>query len=127
MVEERIAGRLVLNQPAGHLEAGESLLEAVVRETREETAFQVEPRALTGVYQWRQSGSGSTFLRFCFHCAVVQPMDTPLDREIVQVHWLRREQLAAGGWELRSPMVMRCLDDYLAGRRVGLEHLVQLS
>src|SRR5688572_19968282 len=80
MVEELISGRLVLNQPAGHLEEGEGLIEAVIRETREETAWRLQPEALVGVYLWRNPQNQRSFLRFAF-CGSVsdhQP-DQPLD------------------------------------------------
>lgn len=66
VVEERIGGRLVINQPAGHLEEGETLLEAVVRETREESAWRLSPEALVGTYLWRNLLNGHTTLRFAF-------------------------------------------------------------
>ena len=119
-VEEEVDGRRVYNQPAGHWEPGESLVEAVVRETREETALRFVPQALVGVYQWTRPG-GETFLRFCFCGRVEGGGEAPLDPDIRAVHWLSRAQLAAR--PLRSPMVLRCLDDYLAGRRCPLDRL----
>lgn len=118
MVEERIAGRLVLNQPAGHLEAGESLVEAVVRETLEETACAFRPTALVGVYLWHGAGGRPTFLRvaFCGGAGAPQPGRT-LDSAIVACHWLGRDDLLAHADSLRSPLVLRCVDDYLAGTR----------
>ena len=120
MVEENDQGQAVINQPAGHLEDGESLLEAVRREVLEETAWHFTPSAITGIYRWRHPASGDTFLRFCF-CGTVsghQP-ERPLDPDIRATHWLGRAEL--GRRPLRSPMVLRCLDDYLAGKRYPLE------
>lgn len=128
MVEERIGGRLVLNQPAGHLEDGESLVEAVVREAREETAWRLHPQSLVGIYLWRNPADGRSFLRFAF-CGAVddhQPSQ-PLDAGIVRALWLSHEQLRAQEARLRSPLVLRCLDDYLLGRRLPLETVASLS
>jgi 8-oxo-dGTP pyrophosphatase MutT (NUDIX family) len=128
MVEERISGRLVLNQPAGHLEDEETLVEAAIRETREETAWRLHPEALVGVYLWRNPDNGRSFLRFAF-CGTVddhragQPLDTGIQRAL----WLSREQLLAQSGRLRSPLVMRCLDDYLLGRRQPLETVASLG
>ena len=118
MVEETASdGRPVINQPAGHLEAGESLIQAVIRETREETAWRFTPEGLVGIYRWQVPPDGTTYLRFCFHgrCHDQDP-DQALDRDILRTLWLSREQLAAGDpGRLRSPMVLRCIDDFLAG------------
>ena len=122
MVEERIAGRLVLNQPAGHLENGESLLEAVVRETREETAWRFRPEALVGTYLWRNPDDGRSFLRFAF-CGVVDDhlAQQPLDKGILRTLWITHEQLLAQSSRLRSPLVLRCLQDFLLGKRQPLD------
>lgn len=127
MVEELIYGRLVFNQPAGHLEDRETLLDAAIRETREETAWRFRPEALVGVYLWRKPETGRGFLRFAF-CGTVDQHDAarPLDRGIQRALWLSRDQLLAQSWRLRSPMVMRCLDDYLQGRRLPLDAVVSL-
>ena len=128
MVEELISGRLVLNQPAGHLEDRETLIEAVIRETREETAWRLTPEALVGVYLWRNPDNGRSFLRFAFSGAVDdhQP-DQPLDRGIQRALWLSHAQLLAQPGRHRSPLVMRCLDDYLLGRRHPLATVATLG
>ncbi|HEX6637072.1 MAG TPA: NUDIX hydrolase [Steroidobacteraceae bacterium] len=128
VVEELIGGQLVLNQPAGHLEDRESLVEAAVRETREETAWRFRPEALVGIYLWRSPDSGRSFLRFAF-CGAVDLHDAsqPLDRGIQRALWLTRDQLRAQGARLRSPMVLRCLDDYLKGRRLPLASVASLD
>lgn len=128
VVEERAARRIVINQPAGHLERGESLLDAVVRETLEETAFALSPEALVGVYLWHSAGADRTFLRFAF-CGSVSGPDPArrLDRSILRVLWLSREQLQARAGVLRSPLVLRCIDDYLAGTRHPLGLLASLD
>lgn len=120
MVEEEADGQTVINQPAGHLEAGESLLDAAIRETLEETAWRFAPSALTGVYRWQHPDKDITFLRFCFTGEVSDhdPART-LDDGILRALWLSREELATRN--LRSPMVLRCVDDYLAGKRYPLD------
>ena len=127
MVEERITGRLVLNQPAGHLENGETLVAAVVRETLEETGWTFEPAAVVGIYLWRPPQAQRTFLRIAF-CGPALSHDAAraLDHGIVGTRWLTREQLAAMGPRLRSPLVLRCVDDYLAQVRYPLELLTHL-
>jgi 8-oxo-dGTP pyrophosphatase MutT (NUDIX family) len=123
LVEERIRGRLVLNQPAGHLEDGEALLEAVIRETLEETAWRFTPESLLGVYQWR-STRGHTTLRFAFTGSVQgYDADRPLDAPIVATHWLAPRDIAQRSAHLRTPLVLRCVEDYLAGRRLPLAAL----
>jgi 8-oxo-dGTP pyrophosphatase MutT (NUDIX family) len=128
MVEEKIGGRLVLNQPAGHLEDAESLIDAVIRETREETAWCLHPEALVGAYLWRNPDNQRSFLRFAF-CGWVddhrpaQPLDTGIQRAL----WLSHEQLRAQPARLRSPLVLRCLEDFLLGKRHPLETVASLS
>jgi 8-oxo-dGTP pyrophosphatase MutT (NUDIX family) len=128
MVEERIAGRLVLNQPAGHLEEGETLLSAVIRETREETAWRFTPQALVGTYLWRNPDNGRGFLRFAF-CGDADDYRPrqPLDKGIVRALWLTRAELESQTMRLRSPLVTRCIDDFLAGRRHSLDAVASLD
>lgn len=123
MVEERIRGRLVYNQPAGHLESGESLIDAVIRESREETAWEFEPEALVGFYLWSHV-EGVTTLRACFTGRAIthHPGET-LDDGIVKALWLTRDDLAQRRSELRTPLVLKCIDDYLGGQRVPLSVL----
>jgi len=128
MVEERIRGRLVLNQPAGHLEDRETLLAAAIRETREETAWRFEPRALIGTYLWRNPADGRGYLRFAF-CGEVddhRPQQA-LDKGIVRAAWLSHAELLAQAGRLRSPLVMRCIDDYLLGTRQPLDSVACLD
>jgi len=127
LVEESVSDALVINQPAGHVEPGESLLEAVVRETKEESAWLFQPQALVGVYLWGDPG-GPTFLRvaFCGGCRDHDPTQA-LDDGIVRTLWLTREQILAKEDHLRSPMVQRCIDDYLAGDRFSLDTLKYLG
>lgn len=122
LVEERIDGALVLNQPAGHLEPGETLLEAVVREVREESAWRFEPERLLGVYLWRHPRTQQEFKRFAFTGTVSDPHpEQPLDTGIVAARWFTPAQIRAHAAQLRSPLVLRCLEDYLRGLRAPLE------
>jgi len=128
IVEERVNRRLLFNQPAGHVEHGESLLAAVVREAREETAWRFEPTALLGVYQWRNPRRGTTVLRFAFTGTVTDhDAGQPLDRGIVRTHWLSAADLEARAAQLRSPLVLRCVQDYLSGRQAALASVADLD
>jgi 8-oxo-dGTP pyrophosphatase MutT (NUDIX family) len=121
-VEELIDGRRVLNQPAGHLDPGESLIAACEREVMEETAHEFAPTALVGVYRWHYAPKDATFLRFCFAGKVEGVKSArALDKEIVALHWLSAEELRKRRTEHRSPLVQKCVDDFLAGARHPLE------
>lgn len=128
MVEEQGPSSLVINQPAGHLEDGESLLDAVIREVLEETAMEFEAESVTGLYRWRHPDSGDTFLRVCFAGRVGDPLPgRALDAGILRTLWLDVDQIAADPKRLRSPMVARCIDDYRAGHRHPLSLLAELG
>lgn len=126
VVEEKVRGDRVLNNPAGHLEPGESFLEAVCRETLEETGWEFEPTAVTGIYLWK-NGQDETMLRIAFHghCAK-HHSDRALDKDILAALWLSRVELTQPDRQLRSPLVLQCIDDYLAGKRYPLELLMHL-
>lgn len=125
LVEEIVRGECVLNQPAGHLEPDESLHAAALRETREETGWDVELAHLVGVYQW--ANADGAFLRFAFAATPVHhDAARPLDTGIVRALWATRGELAADQKRLRSPLVLRAIDDYLAGQRVPLDAVVSL-
>ncbi|MCU0934906.1 MAG: NUDIX hydrolase [Gammaproteobacteria bacterium] len=128
VVEEHVDDRLAINQPAGHLEEGEGLVEAVRREVLEETGWRFEPEALVGVYLYRRSHPSRTYLRFCF-CGRVTMHDAgrPLDPAIVRASWLTRAELSARESEMRSPLVLRAIDDYLGGARFPLSLLASLA
>lgn len=121
LVEERSNGRLVLNQPAGHLEPDESLEEAALRETREETGWDVRLTAFVGAYQWKAPETGRHYLRFAFAAdAVFHDPQRSLDEGIVRTLWLTPAELQAASERHRSPLVARAVADYLGGRRYPL-------
>lgn len=126
-VEERINDSLRLNQPAGHWDRGESLLDAVRRETLEESGWEVEPVALLGTYAFSPPDLGYGFLRFAFVCTPVRhhparALDTGIERAL----WLSYDELRAQRARHRSPALLACLDDYRAGRRYPLELVREL-
>jgi ADP-ribose pyrophosphatase YjhB (NUDIX family) len=126
LVEEHVRGCLVLNQPAGHLDPGESLQDAAVRETLEETGWHVALTCLLGVQQW-QSPGGRQFVRFSFGAEPLRhEPQRPLDEGIVRALWLPRAEVAAAGERLRSPMVLASIDDWLQGPHLPLEVVRQL-
>lgn len=122
LVEERVGNRMVFNQPSGHVERGEQFLDAVVREALEETAWTFRPRALIGIYLWENPEKQRSFLRVAYSGDVVDhDASRPLDRGIERAVWLDRDQIVARTARLRSPMVLRCIDDYLEGTRHPLD------
>ena len=126
VVEEHTPDGLRLNNPAGHLDPGESLLQAVVREVLEETACHFQPEALLGIYLARlhRPGEDITYLRFAFTGTVSEPDPArTLDTPIVRTLWLTEPELRAQSARHRSPLLLRCLDDHRAGRRYPLEVL----
>jgi 8-oxo-dGTP pyrophosphatase MutT (NUDIX family) len=124
VVEEEVDGRLVLNQPAGHWERGETLAAACAREALEETAHPFRPTHLLGVYRWHLAAKDVTFLRFAFLGEVADAeAGRSLDKEIRQVLWLTPEEIRAAAPRHRSPLVMACVEDALAGRRYPLDLL----
>ncbi len=127
LVEERPDGRSVLNQPAGHLEAGEGLIEAVIREVYEETCHHFTPTGLVGIYRWPIPGKDKTYLRFCFSGTVSQqdPACT-LDADILATHWVSLSGLEAQPGRLRSPLVLRCIHDAAASPPRPLDLLHEL-
>lgn len=127
MVEEysKSSGLLVLNQPAGHMEDNETLIEAVVRETLEETCCHFQPEALVGHYRLR-ADNGKTYLRYTF-CGSVSKPDAghTLDPDILQTKWMTREELEQAG-NLRSNLVLACIKDYQQGQRFPLDLLCEV-
>lgn len=128
LVEEETAAGLAFNQPAGHLEEGESLLAAVTCETREETGYDFRPTALVGIYHWRHPEKELTYLRFAFAGDLVghDPART-LDEGIIGPRWLTLDEVRQTEARHRSPMILRCCEDWLAGRRYPLDLLVHYA
>ena len=126
LIEEQTSDGIRINQPAGHLEPLESLAQAVVRETLEETAYDFTPSALVGTYMARyvskRTGKTVTYLRFAFCGELGKKHDLPLDHGILRVLWMSRDEVA-NCVNLRSPQVLECIDDYLHGQRAPLAFL----
>jgi 8-oxo-dGTP pyrophosphatase MutT (NUDIX family) len=122
LVEEHTVEGVQFNQPAGHLEAGETLLDAVIRETLEESAYHFLPTALVGIYQWHQSSHDRTYLRFAYTGEISGYEEgRALDAGIIRALWLTPEEIDAQARSHRSPLVMACMQDYLRGMRFPLD------
>ncbi len=117
IVEEMQYGRKVYNQPAGHVEENETLIDACTREALEETRWQVRPAHLIGIYSY-QAPNDITYYRFGMAAEALKETDEPLDDEIIAVHWLTLEEIQALNYrgELRSPLVLKMIEDDLAGQ-----------
>lgn len=128
LVEEETEDGVRFNQPAGHLECGENLLDAVVREALEETAYHFKPTALLGVYNWRHETKGITYLRFAFIGELMGwEAERKLDTGIIAARWLTVEEVRACLSQHRSPLILRCIEDHAAGKRYPLELLTHYS
>ncbi|OFZ69926.1 MAG: NUDIX hydrolase [Betaproteobacteria bacterium RBG_16_58_11] len=123
-VEEQAEQSIVLNQPAGHWESDETLTDAAARETLEETGYHFQPASLVGVYRWPHPAKDIVYLRFAFAGAVLGfDANRTLDTGILRAVWLTPDDLRAQTDRHRSPLVMRCVEDYLAGKRYALDLL----
>ena len=122
LVEEETEDGLRFNQPAGHLEPGESLVAAAAREALEETAHRFQPAFLVGIYQWPRPAGDVTYLRFAFGGALLgHEPERSLDAGILRTVWMSLDEMKATRSRHRSPLVLQCCEDYLAGRRYPLE------
>ena len=121
MVEEHSSGRVLFNQPAGHVEEDEAILDAVRRETLEETGWEIEPEHFLGLYTYKAPANGVTYYRFCFIGKARQQVTNELDRGIIAAHWLSLEDIRQLGDKLRSPLVIKCIEDYRNGRCYPLD------
>lgn len=128
LVEEETDDGLRFNQPAGHLDEGESLVHACARECLEETAYRFRPTALVGIYQWPRPAGDITYLRFAFTGEIEGfEEDRALDTGIIGARWLTLEEVRATAERHRSPLILRCIEDYVAGKRHPLDLITHYS
>ncbi len=122
LVEEDLHGKKILNQPAGHLDEGETLIEAAIRETLEESGYQVEIHHMVEMAQWTSPNSHTHFLRTCFAGSVVEYFpEQELDDGIIRALWMTRNEVAQNQHRLRSPLVLNHIDHYIAGKKFDLD------
>jgi 8-oxo-dGTP pyrophosphatase MutT (NUDIX family) len=127
LVEETTDRGNRFNQPAGHLEDNETLLQAVIRETLEESAYDFEPTALLGVYHWKHPHNDTTYLRFAFIGSVSVHYETQeLDEGIIRAVWMSIDEIREKAALMRSPQVLTCIEDYLSGKSFPLEVITNL-
>ena len=125
MVKENSGGRLVYNQPAGHVELEESLFDAAIRETLEETAWRVHLERLLGIYQYTSPDNGVTYIRHCFIAKAIEPRtERDLDEDIAEAVWVSLDELQRRESEMRSPLVLEVIRDYLQGVSYPLSLIV---
>lgn len=128
LVEEETEEGVRFNQPAGHLECCEALVDAVAREVREETRYDFMPTHLTGIYQWRHPSKDITYLRFAFGGDLMgHDPGRALDEGIIAPRWLTPEEIRASAERHRSPLIVRCMEDALAGQRFPLSLITHYS
>lgn len=122
MVEEDIYGEKILNQPAGHLEPGETLIEAAVRETLEETGWHIEVNHLIEFSQWTSPNSNNHYLRSCFAGNAIKfDPNQELDEGIIRAVWMSRDEVARNMDRLRSPLVLHHIDLHIKGKRIDTD------
>jgi len=128
LVQENVSGKSVYNQPAGHLEDNETLVEAVIRETLEETAWHFQPESVTGIYRWRHPEKQKTFIRVTFAGkGLYHNPEHQLDSCIERTVWLTPDEIRSKNKLLRSPMVLRSIEDYLSGVSYPLTLLADID
>ena len=133
MVEESINNTFVINQAAGHWERDESIIDAVHRETLEETSYRVEAESLIGIYNWtipeneNAAESTDTFLRFTFKCKLIEKTNMDLDPDINRFLWLTENEIRSTQYKKRSPLVLRCFDDFIAGNTYPLNQFIDIK
>lgn len=125
MVEEISHGQQVFNQPAGHVDKGESILAAAARETLEETAWEIELTGFVGLYVYTAPQNGVCYHRYCFSGKAIRDTKRPLDEDIVQAHWLSFEEILSLETKLRSPLVLKCLQDYRSRPLLPLDYIYE--
>jgi 8-oxo-dGTP pyrophosphatase MutT (NUDIX family) len=128
LVEEKTERGNRFNQPAGHLEDNETLIQAVIRETMEESAYAFTPQALVGIYHWKHPVNHVTYLRFAFTGTIdAHYPDQTLDDGIIRAVWMSAYDIRERQTLMRSPQVLMCVDDYLAGKRYPLDAMTYLG
>ncbi len=127
MVEENTVEGIRINQPAGQLNEGETILQGVIRETLEETAYDFTPTELLGIYHWQRPAKDITYLRFAFLGKLgAHHPECALDDGIIRALWMSVDELRTSQAIHRSPQVLKCVEDYLAGKRFPLAVLSHL-
>lgn len=122
MVEEETDDGPRFNQPAGHWEPGETLIDGVIREAQEETAHTISPEWLLGIYSWHHPRKDVTYLRFAFSgSAIAHAPRQSLDTGIIRAVWLSLQEIRETQSRHRSPLVLQCVEDHLAGKRYPLD------
>lgn len=127
MVEEKSHGKCVYNQPAGHVDENESIFDAAIRETQEETGWKVELDKFVGTYIYTAAENQVTYYRFCFSAKPIEQVSTELDTDIIAAHWLSRSEIQDRASSMRSPLVQRCIQDYDQRPHLPLDYIYEHS